>query len=561
MIASFCRDPNAMDIPAQWPKYSVESGRHFLDIGRHIVAKNNLRMDRISLWNDIISRMLEVESTAFCSIAAHARNQPIDLLSADTSQSPFSSPVVKTKYGLIRGYTKRAHVRAGEGLVDIYTNIPYAKPPVGELRFQHPELPEPWQGIRDGTVTPPACIQPISSGLSLLRDLNDVSEDCLYLRVHAPREENKTDLLPVLVFIDGKDFRHADGVHLDLSNLAAFGKMVAVTLNYRLGSLGFFSTGLNTDVTGNYGLGDIISALTWVQKNIQNFGGDPERVTLGGQESGAISAHILLFVPQSEGLFHQMLSLGGSALQPSAVDYIEGRLEKVKTFIEDVGCPTLPYQAMMTCLYSKPAHVFSTPNITHMPDVNFGPVIDRVFITDDMTKLAEDQRFHHVDALFGYDEDYMTELLARNYPNGLMTDEELKDSLESLIVHHLPIYRGAALLTDMITNHYLLKTYSSRDLANFQTYKGIVTDFLLSVPMELSAKLHSQSRAASYLYKRPFQNADTVTRGSAVYRNSYIPVFLGLAFNNHHYNNSYTDQDHYLSVQLMTYISNFATTG
>ncbi|XP_064601188.1 pyrethroid hydrolase Ces2e-like [Liolophura sinensis] len=286
---------------------------------------------------------------------------------------------------------QKAHVKVGEGLVDVYTNIPYAKPPVGELRFQHPELPEPWQGIRDGTVTPPACIQPISPEVSLLQDLTDVSEDCLYLRIHAPREENKTDLLPVLVFIDGKDFRHADGVHLDLSNLAAFGKMVVVTLNYRLGSLGFFSTGLNTDVTGNYGLGDIISALTWVQKNIANFGGDPERVTLGGQESGAISAHILLFVPQSEGLFHQMLSFGGSALQPSAVDYIEGRLEKVKTFIEDVGCPTLPYQAMMTCLYSKPAHVFATQNLTHMPDVNFGPVIDRVFITDDMTKLAEDK--------------------------------------------------------------------------------------------------------------------------------------------------------------------------
>ena len=176
---------------------------------------------------------------------------------------------VKTVTGLVNGKP------AADGAVTVYFGVPYAAPPVGDLRWRAPQPPKAWEGVRDATQTPAACMQP-----KVFDDINfaKVSEDCLTLNVWVPAGAKKA---PVMVWIHGGGFA-AGGGDEPRHNGEAFAKkgIVLVTINYRLGIFGFFA---HPDLTkespahasGNYGLLDQVAALKWVKGNIAAFGGDP----------------------------------------------------------------------------------------------------------------------------------------------------------------------------------------------------------------------------------------------------------------------------------------------
>lgn len=192
-----------------------------------------------------------------------------------------------------------------------FKGIPYAKPPIGELRFTVPQPPEPWEGIRDGTKDCNICAQ-------FDRELQGVKghEDCLYLNVYTPKsftDGNKK--YPVMVFLHGGGFLFGNG-----TDDAAHGpdyliqkEVVIVSINYRLGILGFLSLD-RKEAPGNMGLRDQVAALKWIQKNISHFGGDPNSVTIFGISAGASSVELLLLSPLSKGLFHKAIAQSGSSL-------------------------------------------------------------------------------------------------------------------------------------------------------------------------------------------------------------------------------------------------------
>jgi para-nitrobenzyl esterase len=188
---------------------------------------------------------------------------------------------------------------AVEGIA-IYRGVPFAKAPVDNLRWREPQAPEKWNGIRTANEFGASC-----------RD----EEDCLFLNIYAPANAAKNSKLPVMLYIHGGGFAGGSGAGTDGTEFTKNG-VVLISINYRLGRAGWFahpalSKESPTGLLGNYGLMDQIQALKWVKNNIDNFGGDPDNVTIFGGSAGAISVNLLMLAPQARGLFHRAISQSG----------------------------------------------------------------------------------------------------------------------------------------------------------------------------------------------------------------------------------------------------------
>ncbi|XP_015187333.1 PREDICTED: venom carboxylesterase-6-like isoform X2 [Polistes dominula] len=226
-------------------------------------------------------------------------------------------PVLSFEQGQIKGVIETNIDNKEEYFA--FRGIPYAKPPIGKLRFQDPLPPEKWIGIRDGSKFGNVCAQ-------IDRVSNEVigSDDCLYLNVYTPLIELSAKLT-VMVWIHGGCFYMGSGNDdMYKPDYIVRKDVILVTINFRLGSLGFLN--LEDEVaSGNQGLKDIVMALRWVRKNIAVFGGDPENVTIFGGSSGAAMVHYLTMSPLADGLFHKAIAQSGLATNFWASMLVEAR--------------------------------------------------------------------------------------------------------------------------------------------------------------------------------------------------------------------------------------------
>nr|CAD7589859.1 unnamed protein product [Timema genevievae] len=208
---------------------------------------------------------------------------------------------VKLSQGIIQG--KVGSTVSGVALYS-FQGIPYAEPPVGELRFKAPQGAPSWEGVKDASSVGSSC---------------RMSEDCLYINVYSPQlpSGNETNsLLPVMVWIHGGGFNVGSGSpSLYGPGFLLEKEILLVTFNYRLGALGFLGLS-HSEVSLNNGLKDQRAALRWVQQNIERFGGDPARVTLFGESAGGVSVEYQLISPSTSGLFQRAISGSGSVLNP-----------------------------------------------------------------------------------------------------------------------------------------------------------------------------------------------------------------------------------------------------
>lgn len=224
---------------------------------------------------------------------------------------------VRVEQGLLAGTSgSSADVR-------VYRGIPFAAPPVGDLRWKAPQPPAKWQGVRQAAEFSSACWQtqyPTAAAIYQAK-LPPLSEDCLYLNIWTPAKSAK-DRLPVMVWIHGRGFtRGFAGTRSYDGEVLARKGAVIVTINYRLGIFGFFahpalSAESGHHASGNYALLDQIAALQWVQKNIAAFGGDPARVTIFGESAGSWAVNVLLASPLAKGLFQRAIGESGGSFSP-----------------------------------------------------------------------------------------------------------------------------------------------------------------------------------------------------------------------------------------------------
>jgi para-nitrobenzyl esterase len=222
-----------------------------------------------------------------------------------------TAPQVLTESGAISGVSERG--------LSVYRGVPFAAPPVGDLRWRPPAAVAPWSGIRKADAFAAACMQ---EGVSMPGETPPtVSEDCLYLNIWTPAK-SPAEHLPVIVWIYGGGYRNGyAAMPLYWGDRLAHQRVIVVTIAYRLGPLGFLALPELTRESphrssGNYGLMDQIAALEWVQRNIAAFGGDPGRVTIAGQSSGSISVSVLMTSPQAKGLFQRTIGESGGLFEP-----------------------------------------------------------------------------------------------------------------------------------------------------------------------------------------------------------------------------------------------------
>ncbi|KAH8022913.1 hypothetical protein HPB51_006271 [Rhipicephalus microplus] len=263
------------------------------------------------------------------------------------------SDIVFTNEGPIKG----RFVKVLDNEIKEFLGIPYAKPPIGSLRFKKPQAAEPWHGVYDATQARDSCVQPVY--WEVFEIPTALSEDCLYLNVWKPFSSTRYGF-PVLFWVHGGMFQvgSAYEARYNGSALAALNNVVVVSCNFRLSLLSFMD--LNHTMTpGNLALWDQRAALQWVQRNIRAFGGDPGSVTVFGESSGAMLIHGHILSPHSRGLFHRVFLMSGSMSTDSCVNSVPKSIAGVNRISEALGCgryegATDPAE-LLDCLRDLPA--------------------------------------------------------------------------------------------------------------------------------------------------------------------------------------------------------------
>ena len=341
--------------------------------------------------------------------------------------------VVATTGGSVRGAVATDHRR--------FEGIPYAAAPVGPLRWRPPAPAEPWPGVREATKPGRWCVQEVGAGAPV-EELT--SEDCLTLNVWTPTAA-APEPRPVLVWIHGGGFVKGSGDIYDARWLAARGNIVVVTVNYRLGALGFLAHP-QLGEPGNYGLADQQAALRWVRDNIAGFGGDPAKVTIAGESAGAMSVCDHLAAPGSAGLFRAaIIQSGPCQAQPD----LAAATRISREYAASLGCSS--GADVLACLRALPAADLAKPlwykrfGTDHLS----GPVTGTSTLPTDPMQLFADGKAAPVPVLIGINRDEFTlfvalrylrvgrEITAEEYP-GVLADTFGEPDSAAVLRHYPP---------------------------------------------------------------------------------------------------------------------------
>ncbi|XP_012666584.1 cocaine esterase [Otolemur garnettii] len=479
------------------------------------------------------------------------------LLFGVQGQDP-ASPIRTTHTGQVRG--SLTHVKGTDVGVHTFLGIPFAKPPVGPLRFAPPELPESWSGVRDGTSHPAMCPQDLTSMNEEALTMFNVtmpsipmSEDCLYLSIYTPAHTHEGSNLPVMVWIHGGALVMGMASMYDGSMLAAFEDVVVVTIQYRLGVLGFFSTG-DKHATGNWGFLDQVAALRWVQQNIAHFGGNPDRVTIFGESAGGTSVSLHVVSPMSQGLFHGAIMESGVALLPSLM---VSSSDKVSMMVANLSaCDQVDSEALVGCLRGKSEEEILAINKAFkiIPGV-----VDGSFLPKHPEELLASADFQPVPSIIGVNNDeygwVIPKVMGMDEPRKGTDREAWKDILQKTSqVLMLPPEIG-----DLLLEEYMGDSGDPQTLQG--QYQEMMADSMFVIPALRVA--HSQSsHAPVYFYefqhkpsffkdiKPPHVKAD---HGDEIFfifrpnmRGNYIEI---------------TEEEEQLSRKMMKYWANFARNG
>ncbi|EKN64835.1 carboxylesterase type B [Neobacillus bataviensis LMG 21833] len=386
-----------------------------------------------------------------------------------------SKTIVESAYGKLQG-DQIDSVFAWKG-------IPYAKPPVGSLRFRAPELPDSWEGIRDATSFSPVAPQTRREIMEFFgNDISNMNEDCLYLNVWSPSTDNKKR--PVMVWIHGGAFVSGSGSSswYDGASFAAQGDVVVVTINYRLGILGFLHLseigGEEYATSGNCGILDQVAALQWIQDNIAAFGGDPNNVTVFGESAGAMSIGVLLGLPSAQGLFHKAILQSGAAANvhsSARATKVAGRLLAALQ-VEPTNLSKLEEMPIEQLIQASDL----------VPPMSLGPVIDGVSLPKHPEEAIAEGSAKDVTILIGTNKD--------EYNIFSVFDPEWKNADETKV--HSLFEKTFGPLLPVIS-----KQFSNNETLNQELFNKLLTASIFTTPAQKLSELQINHGVPVWMYR------------------------------------------------------------
>ncbi|XP_041669150.1 acetylcholinesterase-like [Cheilinus undulatus] len=475
--------------------------------------------------------------------------------------------VISTKHGKVQG--KLLSVLGGE--VRAFLGIPYGKPPLDKLRFKPPEPAEGWNGVRDCTKYPNSCFQVPDTafkgfkGSEMWNPNTPLSEDCLYLNVWTPRFNKTQSLAPVLVWIYGGGFNGGTS-SLDLYDgrfLSRSEGVVVVSMNYRLGALGFLSLPDNKNIRGNAGLLDQRLALQWVANNIAAFWGDASKVTLFGESAGSASVGYQLLSPGSQGLFQRAVMQSGSPNAPWASVSQEVAWQRSLRLGSLVGCSTSDTVHLEACLQkadprtltSKSYDVFTKARHINLP---FVPVVDGDFLPDKPEVLLNSGKLSNKEVMFGLTKNEGTYFLMYGMPGFSLKDNSLisrKDFLDGVT---LSMADSSDIAKEAAISYYTQWTDVDNGRINRDSLGGLVGDQMFCPLLEFAYR-YSQRGGKSFLYS--FDHRSSVNpwpEWMGVMHGDEIEFVFGMPLNA---SLGYTKDEVNMTKKFMKHWANFARTG
>ena len=378
--------------------------------------------------------------------------------------------------------------------IEVFRGIPFAAPPVGDLRFRAPQPHPGWKGIRDATAFGPISLQMLNEGLDALlpSEPQPQDEDCLFLNIWTPGVDDERR--PVLVWIHGGGFTIGSGseAYYEGAKLAARGDVVVVTINYRLGALGF----LHVPAVGetNFGMRDQAFALQWVRDNIANFGGDPGNVTIFGESAGGMSVAVLMGSPEAAGLFHKAIPQSGAGSNANSLEDAEATgakfLELLGVDAEDLDAlRAVPAESILAAQGQLELAMFAEMAEGEMPRMGFSPVVDGEFLTEIPVDAVANGQSASVSALIGHlDEEWklFTAIIPGDPPN----EEDVVQRLTAMGLdgrRAYDVYRDA-------------RTSRSEPANPADIFEAAAGDSLFGIPAVRLADAQSSQQPGTYVY-------------------------------------------------------------
>jgi para-nitrobenzyl esterase len=459
---------------------------------------------------------------------------------ARPSTNSAANGAIKVDGGLVSGTIA--------GGVTIFKGVPFAAPPIGDLRWKPPQPVSPWTGVRQCEAFRPECPQaPYPAGSLYYSPPQPQSEDCLYLNIWSTA--GSRDKQPVMVWIHGGALTRGSGSgrYYEGAELAKKG-VVLVTINYRLGPFGYLAHPELTaespnHSSGNYGVLDQIAALKWVKRNIAAFGGDPGRVTIFGESAGSWSVNALVATPLAKGLFHRAIGESGGSFGP--MTHLKEDLPKLPSgekvgvaFAKAAGADSL--NALRAVPAEKIVDVFN--NDAEGKKFRTQPVVDGWVLPDEIRNIFAKGKQNDVPVIVGSNANEMTTLTIP------ATVPKTMDGYRKLVEAQ---YGEAGREFDAV---YPVKSESDIGPA----YLGILRDAIFTLPMRTWARMTGTGRSKAWLY----QFTHVPPNPNSKYLGAYHAAEIVYVFHNlARQNQTYQETDQKLADQMSSYWVNFAASG
>jgi len=472
---------------------------------------------------------MRIKMRAICAVMAAG------MLLGSAVQDRAESLVVKTEQGAVHGKL------INEGKVRAFLGIPYAAPPVGELRWKAPQPPAKWTGVRDATAFTARCPQwPIWADYIFLD--SGPSEDCLHLHVYSPASANGASRLPVMFWIHGGGYAAGAGSEPRYTNsLLPLDGVVLVTIDYRMGVFGFLAS---EDLAregggsaGNYGLMDMVAGLRWVKRNIAQFGGDPNNVTIFGESAGSFAVSTLMAVPEAQGLFAKAIGESGADFNGViATGALVDRAKRDHAWVESLGVKSLAELRAMPM--DKLLGEAKKKGV-----IGFTPVVDGRFLPEPVSKIYAAGNQAHVPLLAGWNRDERAGSLSK----GMTTDKWKAFAADHYGAHAEEFLKAYPANSDEEAVRSA-DNYTSDQFIAFGTWQWI----------EAQVKT-GDAPVYRYHFELPAPPSEMHPEGMYAFHSDDLEYVFGTLDTRH--GSVWRPEDRKLSEEMIEYWTNFAKTG